>query len=232
MPSSSTPHLLLLTAAWLAYFALHSLLASLWLKRRVADRHPAWMRGYRLGFNVIATLLLLPPLWLTFADHGPWLWRWTGAWAWLANGLALLALAGVAWSLRWYDGAEFLGLRQWRERRHGVDDQEGFHLSPLHRHVRHPWYALSLVLIWTRDMSASLLVTALLLTGYFVIGSRLEERKLIAYHGDVYRRYRRLVPALIPWPGRALTAERAAALTAASEHAAQRGSQEASGASH
>jgi hypothetical protein len=176
MSNLNLPHLLILALAWLAYFAAHSLTASLWLKRRFAAWRPAWMPAYRLGFNLAAALLLLPPLWLTYSDPGPWLWQWDGPWAWIANGLAVLALLGFVWSLRWYDGQEFAGLRQWREQRHGVEDQEAFHLSPLHRYVRHPWYSLGLVLIWTRDMDASLLLTSVLLTGYLVLGSRLEER--------------------------------------------------------
>jgi protein-S-isoprenylcysteine O-methyltransferase Ste14 len=135
------------------------------------------------------------------------LWQWTGGAWWLANGLALLAIFGFLYSLRWYDGAEFLGLRQWRGRVRAVEDQERFRLSPLHRVVRHPWYSLGLVLVWTRDMDAPLLLSAMMISLYFVLGSRLEERKLVAYHGDLYRSYRRLVPSLVPLPWRYLSPE-------------------------
>lgn len=211
MSDLSTSHLAAVAAAWIGYFAVHSLLASLALKRWVAARHPDWMPGYRLFFNAAAVLLIIPPLALAYLDPGPWLWRWTGIGGWIANGLALLAVLGFVWSLRWYDGAEFLGLRQWRGKVRSVQDQERFRISPLHRYVRHPWYSLGLVLIWTRDMDPAFLLTAVLATLYFVIGSRLEERKLIQYHGDVYRRYRRQVPALIPLPWRRLTPEQARA---------------------
>ncbi len=198
-----------LAAAWLIYFSLHSLLASLWLKRRVAVRWPTLMPAYRLLFNATALVLLLPPLALMHTLEGPTLWQWSGPASWVANGLALVALTGIAWSLRYYDGQEFLGVRQWRERISTVEDQELFHLSPLHRFVRHPWYSLALVLVWTRDMDAAFMVTALAVTLYFIVGSRLEERKLIAYHGEVYRRYRQNVPALLPLPWRHLSKEAA-----------------------
>jgi protein-S-isoprenylcysteine O-methyltransferase Ste14 len=199
----------LILLAWLGYFAAHSVLASLAVKRWVADRRPDWMPAYRLFFNAVAMLLLLPPLVLTYWQRGPWLWEWTGFAWWIANGLAAVATLGFLYSLRWYDGAEVLGLRQWRGNVRAVEDQERFHLSPLHRWVRHPWYSLGLVLVWTRDMDASLLLTAVMITLYFVAGSRLEERKLMHYHGDVYRRYRRLAPALIPRPWRHLSPEQA-----------------------
>jgi len=204
--------LVTITLAWIAYALLHSLLASLVVKRFVARHRPQWMSVYRLFFNVSAMLLLIPPLVLTYMQRGPWLWQWVGGGWWVANSLAALAALGFFYSLRWYDGAEFLGLRQWRGDVRSVEDQERFHLSPLHRFVRHPWYSLGLVLIWTRDMDAPLLVTAVVISLYFVIGSRFEEVKLLEYHGDVYRRYRHLVPSLVPLPWRYLKPEHARSL--------------------
>jgi len=213
-PEADAARLGLIALAWLGYFALHSALASLALKRWVARRFPSWMPGYRLAFNALALVLLIPPLALTYAERGPWLWQWTGFGWWLANGLAVAALLAILWSLRWYDGRELLGLRQWRGRVLSPEDQERFHLSPLHRFVRHPWYSLALVLIWTRDMDLAFLVTAVMASLYLAIGARLEEAKLLVYHGEVYRRYRERVPSLIPLPWRFLTAEAAERLAA------------------
>lgn len=199
----------LLAASWVGYFALHSVLASLAVKRRVAAAQPNLMPLYRLGFNILALLLLLPILWLTYRNPGPMLWRWQGVGAWLANGLALAAVVGFLRSLKYYDSEEFLGLRQWKSRSRRVEDQEHFHLSPFHRFVRHPWYFFALVLIWTRDMSAATLLSSAMMSVYFIIGSRLEERKLLVYHGAVYRRYLLRVPGLVPLPWKYLTAEEA-----------------------
>jgi len=207
--------LLLLCVAWLLYFLIHSLLASLGVKGWVARRWPDLMPAYRLGYNALAGLLLIPPLYLVYGSGSEYLWRWQGLTWWLANGLALLALAGFYWSLRFYDTGEFIGLRQWRQRERRVEDQEHFHISPLHRYVRHPWYSLGLVLIWTRDMTPEFLLTAVLATLYFLFGSWLEERKLLVYHGERYRRYRNRVPGLIPLPWRVLSSEEARALTGA-----------------
>jgi len=196
---------LLLGLLWLAYFALHSLAASLWLKSRVAEHFPAVMPGYRLSFNLLASLLLLPPLGLMWWLAGEPLWRYQGVWNVLRILLMLLALAGFAWSLRYYDGREFLGVKQLREGLRDIRDQERLQISPLHRFVRHPWYSLGLVLIWCQEMDGARLLSALLVSGYLVVGSRLEERKLMVYHGDRYLRYRARVPGLIPSPWRWLT---------------------------
>lgn len=206
--------LILLICTWLAYFAVHSLLASLRVKRLVAGRWPTIMPAYRLVFNTVAMLFLIPPVYLTFLLPGERLWAWRDGWAWLMNGLAVVALFGFVFAARLYDMAEFLGLRQLREREQRVEDQESFRISNIHRYVRHPWYAMGLVLIWTRSMNLPMLVTALMLTAYLVIGSRWEERKLIQYYGDVYAKYRRLVPGLFPLPGHRLDRAQARALEA------------------
>jgi protein-S-isoprenylcysteine O-methyltransferase Ste14 len=216
--------LALLAIAWVLYFAIHSGLASLAAKRWVARRAAHLVPIYRLGFNVLAVLLLAPPLALMQSLRGPWLWTWEGAWGLLADGLSVLAVAGFLWTLRYYDGSEFLGLRQWRADSRSVLDQEAFHLSPLHRAVRHPWYTLGLVLVWTRDMDTARLVSAVMATLYLALGLWLEERKLIVYHGQAYEAYRRRVPALLPRPWRVLSAAEAAALDrqAAAERRARR----------
>ena len=205
----STLDLALLALAWCAYFALHSWLASLRVKRWVHARRRALMPWYRLAFNAVSVLLIVPLVWWMYRLGGGWLWRWEGAWFWVGNGLALLAVLGFLWTLRHYDGAEFLGLRQSRGHVHDVEDQEHLHISPLHRFVRHPWYSLGLVILWTRDMNPAILTTAVVVTLYLVIGSRLEERKLVTYHGDAYRDYRRHVPGLIPLPWKRLRRDQA-----------------------
>jgi protein-S-isoprenylcysteine O-methyltransferase Ste14 len=206
--------LILLAASWLAYFFLHSLLASLAVKRWAAQHFPRMFPGYRLFFNTMAVLLVLPPLGLALAFRGNPLWRWSGPWLWVALGIQAAAVLGFLWSLRWYDGSEFLGLRQWRGRVTRIEDQEHMHISPLHRYVRHPWYSLGLLLVWTRDMDPAFLTSAVLITLYFVVGSRLEERKLLVYHGEAYRAYRARVPALVPLPWRHLSAGEARRLVA------------------
>lgn len=198
-----------LAIAWIAYATLHSVLASFGAKNWVFRHWPRVVPAYRLAYNVIALLTVLPLVWFAYAIESAWLWRWTGLAAWLANGLALAALLGVAASSRAYDMNDFLGLKQAQS--HPAN--EAFVISPFHRYVRHPWYCFSLILLWTRDMNAPLLVSAVAVTLYFIIGSRLEERKLVATYGDRYRRYMTNVPGLLPLPWKYLTAAEARLIT-------------------
>ena len=195
-----------LALSWLVYFAMHSALAALRVKRWVALHYPARLPIYRLGFNVLALIMLLPILWLMLRHPGPTLWAWQGPGAWVSNGLAVAAMLAFIMSLKHYDTQEFIGWRQWTSHNRGIEDQEDFHLSPFHRHVRHPWYFFSLILIWTRDMNAAMLLSGVMMTIYFIIGSQLEEEKLLIYHGEVYRTYMKRVPGLLPLPWKSLTA--------------------------
>jgi len=210
MPASL--HLALLAVSWILYAAVHSLLASTRAKQAVQRRFPDHYRTYRLVYNGLAGLLLIPPLWLLASYPGSPLWHWPAPLDWLADAAALLAVGGFGWSLRYYDTGEFLGTRQLRNAPAEAEDQTPLTLSPLHRWVRHPWYFLGLVIIWTREMNTALLITAVMLTLYLVIGSRLEDNKLIATYGDAYRRYRARVPGLLPLPWRHLSPQEAANL--------------------
>lgn len=207
MTDSDWHNLAVLLCYWIAYFALHSILASLWAKRRITFRFPSLIPPYRLIYNGISTLLLLPIIWHLYLHPGPMLWRWQGVAALLANGLAVLAILGFIRSLRYYDTDEFMGLRQLHAGRQNVEDQEHFTISPFHRFVRHPWYFFGLVIIWTRDMQAATLLSGIMMTLYLIIGSRLEEQKLLVYHGEIYRRYMQRVPGLFPCPWKFLSTD-------------------------
>jgi protein-S-isoprenylcysteine O-methyltransferase Ste14 len=206
---SNTLHLTLLAIAWMFYGFLHSLLASHACKTAFRHRFPDAFRFYRLGYNLLAVLLLLPPLWLLFAYQGEPLWRWPPLLRWAADFAALAAIAGFLWTTRSYDTGEFLGFRQVSENRPAVDEQQPMSLSVAHRFVRHPWYFFFFFLVWTREMNAALLLSALILTLYVLIGSRQEEKKLLACYGTQYRSYQAAVPGLIPRPWRYLSKRKA-----------------------
>ena len=201
-----------LLISWLGYFIVHSLLASLTVKRWVAAHKPGFMPAYRLAFNVIAVALLVPIVWLTALQAWPVLWQWQGTASWIANVLKGLALLGFIWSLKYYDLREFFGVKQWRMHQLIPEDQENFRLSPLHRFIRHPWYFFALVLLWTQDMNVGKLITSGMATLYLMIGSRMEEKKLLVYHGERYRRYMERVPGPFPLPWKFLRRDEAQGL--------------------
>ncbi len=206
--SNNTLHLLILSV-FVAYFVFHSLMASIMVKQWVAGHWPGFMPYYRLLFNALAIILSIPLVILTFLYPGEPIWQWHGTGFYLTSVLALLAVAGFVSSLKHYDLSEFWGTRQVREGNKSVHDQEQFQISPFHRYVRHPWYFFSLVIIWTRDIYSVQLDVYLLLSCYFIYGSWLEEKKLLAYHGEVYKKYQQKVAGVFPLPWKILSRQEA-----------------------
>ena len=201
----NTFQILTIAALWAGFFLIHSMTASLGLKQWVADHYSHLMPAYRLTFNLVSTILITPILLLSFSWSSEPLWRWSPAIFWFLQFITLLTIVAFYFSLRYYDMAEFMGTKQWAERNTKVEDQEQFKIGEFHRFVRHPWYTMGIILIWCRELDPIMLTNAIMLTLYFIVGSRFEERKLIQYHGDTYRQYMARVPGLLPLPWRYLS---------------------------
>ncbi|MEW5960266.1 MAG: isoprenylcysteine carboxylmethyltransferase family protein [Chloroflexota bacterium] len=196
------PSILAITLFFVIYAGLHSLLASRpvknWARQALG---PGTERWYRLAYNIFAGVTLLPlfPMLALLPDRmlyvAPAPWRWL-----LATG-QLAALAGLGLAFLQTNPWHFLGLAQLLAPPSDVNGS--LVVRGLYCRVRHPLYFFSLLLLWlTPAMTVNLLATYLLFTLYFYIGSIFEERRLVAEFGPAYREYQRLVPRLIPRPGR------------------------------
>ncbi len=189
----------LLALAWIAYCALHSAMISETvtgrLKRALGER----FRFYRLFFNAVALVTLVPVLVYTSSLEGEPLLRWRGAllparYALVACGAALV-IAGA----RHYSLGQFLGISQLRGSSSvGLAAGGGIDSSGILGLVRHPWYSAVLLLLWAHDLDAASLVVSGVLTVYVLVGTRLEERKLVHELGDGYRSYQRRVSMFVP----------------------------------
>lgn len=139
-----------------------------------------------------------------------WQWRPLPQVVWqVSHGLpewSLLAISLLGWlmvltSSFTINHFELFGLRQvWMfVRRREVKD-EPFVLRAMYRIVRHPLMLGFLIAFWsTPVMTLGHLLFAGVVTGYiFVAVKFLEERDLVAAHGEAYREYQRKVPMLVP----------------------------------
>jgi protein-S-isoprenylcysteine O-methyltransferase Ste14 len=194
--------LLILSFFFILYAVLHSLLASLPVKawvRRVFG--PAANRWYRLVYNGVAVLTLVPlfPLLALWPDQT--LSSVPAPWRWLMVGGQILALVGLLVSFWQFDPFYFVGLTQLVARQPA--ESGSLKVVGLHRWMRHPLYSFSMLFLWlTPVMSVNLLTLYLLCTLYFYIGSIHEENRLTAEFGQAYRNYQSCVFRFIPWPGR------------------------------
>ena len=190
---------LLLALAWTAYCTLHSAMisetATGFLKRRLGDS----FRFYRLFFNAIAVVTLIPVLWYSHSLGGETVFRWEGVWLvpkyfLLACGILLAAAGG-----RHYSFGQFTGISQLRGKSAGgLATGGGIDSSGVLGLVRHPWYTAVLLLLWTGDLDMAALTGNSVLTVYIVAGTLLEERKLVHEFGDAYRSYQGRVSMFVP----------------------------------
>ena len=190
---------LLIDVGLLGLFAVqHSLMARPWFKR-------AWTRVIP-GPVERATYVLLSSLALGLLF---WQWRPLGGLIWSVEGTAARWMVHGLYASGWVlllvstcliDHFDLFGLRQvWRHLRGLAQAPPGFRTPGLYRYVRHPIYLGWLCIFWaTPRMTAAHLVLALAATAYILVAVRFEERDLIRFHGDDYRRYRERVPMLVP----------------------------------
>jgi protein-S-isoprenylcysteine O-methyltransferase Ste14 len=68
--------------------------------------------------------------------------------------------------------------------------------------VRHPMYFALIVFLWCNTFTVTGIIVNIVLTIYIIIGTILEERKLVLEFGDTYVKYQQEVPMLIPFTKR------------------------------
>jgi len=156
---------------------------------------------YRLAFNTFSLLTLIPVVFYKQLLAEEIIFPWPGPWKILKFGMYLASFVLFYGGYRVFDMRYVLGTKQVQEMRQGKKiEVMDFNSAGVLEYVRHPWYSGAILLVWAfGPISDVSLVTKIILTAYIIIGTFLEEKKLIQEIGEPYLKYRRRVPMLIPW---------------------------------
>jgi|APFre7841882630_1041343.scaffolds.fasta_scaffold57187_2 protein-S-isoprenylcysteine O-methyltransferase Ste14 len=191
----------ILSTIVIAWCFLHSAMISIsvteYLKRSLGPK----FRYYRLFYNVVSALTLVPVVLFAYSVRTQPIFSWDGYLRivqvlFLGTSVLLFFLGA-----RHYDARQFLGIKQIREgtSNKAITDTGKLNTSGVLGMVRHPWYSASMLLIWAGQMDVSAIIVNIILTAYLIIGTFLEERKLVREFGEEYRAYQKRVSMFIPF---------------------------------
>ncbi len=187
---------------WTGYCSLHSYLISIRFTNYLTRRLKSYYSFYRLFYVIISLALLIPLINYStrLADaviityKFPFsIIRYTFTWG---------SLLTFFWAFFFnYDSLSFFGIRQILEYRGivKISSSEKIKKNGLLGLMRHPMYTALIIYLWCQTFRFTDVIVNFVLTIYLIIGTQLEEKKLVLEFGDSYIKYQQEVPMLIPF---------------------------------
>lgn len=193
----------LLGFLWILYCLIHSLLAATRVKLFFEKVAGNFFRYYRLAYSILATVTLLPIVYFQYSFASPALinlkaLKYISLVIFVLPGLIIMMISIVKYFKL------LSGIRTLYE----ATPSKELKREGIHNYVRHPLYMGTLLFIWGLFFIFPMLnnlIAVIIITGYVLIGIRLEEKKLLIEFGNLYADYILEVPMLIPyfkWPGK------------------------------
>ena len=192
---------LILISLWTTFCVLHSFMITPaftdFLKKRTGTSY----RYYRLFYNLSSILILASVLIYSYSIQEKPFFIWHGYLLPVRYLLLLSSLWIFYAGSRHYNMRTFLGINQIQEGvNHGLINTSGtIEKRGILGIVRHPFYSGSFLLIWAGNLDTTRLIINSILSIYLVVGTLLEEQKLLSEFGDIYRDYQKEVSMLFPW---------------------------------
>ncbi|MBW2171171.1 MAG: hypothetical protein JRF69_04190 [Deltaproteobacteria bacterium] len=191
----------ILALLWTSWCVVHSALVSITVTNYLKSKLGNHFRFYRLFYNGFAILTLIPVAIYSYAVQGESVFVWDGYLRMLQVFLFLIAIFLFSAGVTHYDALQFLGIRQVKQRSisEGMTKTGELNATGILGIMRHPWYVGAIAFIWARQLDVSAIIVNIILTAHLIIGTYLEEGKLVAEFGDEYRAYQKEVPMFIPY---------------------------------
>ena len=185
-----------LAIGWILFCVLHSMLASLWFKKKMQR----WLRGnyvyYRAFYSTFALITFIIVILQQVATSSPLLFSPGPVTLFIAGAIAFIGFVFMAISL-WRYVFNIYGF----DRLFGKQQQVELMQDGIHAFVRHPLYFGTFLFIWGAWFIfpwVSLLISNTIITVYTLIAVRFEEDKLKLEYGDKYSAYSSKTPMIFP----------------------------------
>ncbi|GMU99073.1 MAG: membrane protein [Ignavibacteriota bacterium] len=195
--------ILIINLLLLSLFAIqHSIMARQWFKKWWTKIVPREIeRSTYVLFSSIALIVLF------------YFWRPMPDVIWNVQETALSSILTVLFFLGWFivltgtyliNHFELFGLQQvYLSLKNREFTYPKFVTPFYYKFVRHPLMLGFIIAFWaTPVMTVGHLLFSIATTGYILIAIQLEERDLVSFHGEAYRRYQREVSQIIPMPAK------------------------------
>jgi methanethiol S-methyltransferase len=182
----------------LLFFLQHSGMVRRPVRRFLHIPEPYWAASYAAASGIALAAVMV--LWQ--ASDVPLLVL-TGWMRTATHVCGVLALLFFIWGIVALKSFDPCGIGPVKAHLRGVENRPmPFVARGPYRWVRHPLYFAILILFWVYpDLTLDRLLFDVLWTAWIIVGTRLEERDLLADFGEDYARYCGKVPSLIPWRG-------------------------------
>lgn len=191
---------LLIAFLWAAYCSLHSFLISTRFTKLMTRLLNTYYAFYRLFYVLLSLILLVPLINVTaHADN-----KILITYPLPLNIIRYILISGSLIIFSWpfffnYDSLSFFGIRQILNFGKKNNSSKEIKKNGFLGIIRHPMYFALIIYLWYQTFRVADLVVNTLLTIYIIIGTLLEERKLVLEFGDSYIKYQHEVPMLIPF---------------------------------
>ena len=177
---------------WIAYGLIHSALATSKVKRYSTDRLGISEMSYRLFYNILAIVTLLPLVYFGFYKNDLQIFKknlYTDIFGFL---VFLIGLVVMILIIKKYF-AQMSGT--------STEIKDELHIEGLHKYVRHPLYLgtfLLLIGLLLYRPQLNVLISTIVIILYTIFATRWEEKKLLIKFGAKYTEYCASTPRIIP----------------------------------
>lgn len=189
---------MILVILWAIFYASHTLLATLKIKRKIQGFMGKGYKWYRLVYSLISMGFIFFIFLYAGSIHKLMIFPQNATLLYFGYLTAGLGTIIIVRSLKHFSGAKFIGLIPHDDLK---EKAEELTTKGIYKFIRHPIYTGLIGIfigyfLFNPTLAAMIHLFALI--AYLPFGIFYEEKKLIEVYGKAYIDYKKLVPALFP----------------------------------